>query len=187
LNNDLININSSLADLRRKEDYKAVFGVGDIDNKIIFIGEAPGKNETILGQPFCGASGKILDTLFESIQKTRSDIYITNIVKDRPPKNRDPKKDEIAIYKKILMEEISIIKPKVIITLGRIPMSFILENYTDYNLYKKKTINDLRATIINCNDFDLVPLLHPANALYNRKKLPSMIDDFQVVKKYFML
>src|SRR3989344_5167989 len=116
---------SSLYADRVKNGVHPVIGEGSHYAKIMFVGEAPGKNEAATGRPFCGASGKILDELLESAGIKRSDVYITNIVKDRPPFNRDPLPDEIAAYGPFLDRQIEIIQPKAIATLGRYSMDYI--------------------------------------------------------------
>jgi uracil-DNA glycosylase family 4 len=112
---------------RVENGYFPVIGAGSHDAKIMFIGEAPGKNEAKTGRPFCGASGRILDELLASIKMKREDIYITNIVKDRPTGNRDPRSEEIEMYAPFLDRQIEIIKPSVIVTLGRFSMELHYE------------------------------------------------------------
>ena len=106
-----------------------VFGEGNIESKIMFIGEAPGVNEDKQGVPFCGAAGKILDELLASVGIKRNDVYITNILKCRPPENRDPKPEEISVCTPYLEKQIEIINPRVICSLGRYSMKFIFEKY----------------------------------------------------------
>ena len=105
---------SPLYEYRKKNNYYPVIGAGNHFAKIIFIGEAPGRNEAGTGKPFCGAAGKILDELLKSINIKRQDVYITNIVKDRPPENRDPTIKEIEIYSPFLTRQLEIIKPEII-------------------------------------------------------------------------
>src|SRR3989338_5091760 len=114
---------------RTKNKVFPVIGEGSHDAKIIFIGEAPGKNEAATGKPFCGASGKILDQLLESAGILRQDVYVTNIVKDRPPMNRDPMPNEIEAYAPYLDRQINIIQPEVIATLGRFSMVYIMNKF----------------------------------------------------------
>src|SRR3989344_3154560 len=115
---------SPLYKYRLENKYFPVVGEGSHNAHIMFIGEAPGKNEAETARPFCGKSGKILDEMLESINLNRSDVYITNIVKDRPPENRDPTEAEIKLYAPYLDRQINIIQPKVIATLGRYSMSY---------------------------------------------------------------
>ena len=122
-------VDSPLYEYRTSNGYYPVIGQGDHFADIMFIGEAPGKNEAETGRPFCGASGRVLDELLESIDLKREDVYVTNILKDRPPNNRDPLKHEIELYTPFLERQIEIIQPKVIATLGRFSMEFILRHF----------------------------------------------------------
>ncbi len=160
-----------------------VIGDGNHDAKIIFVGEAPGRNEAKTGRPFCGVSGKVLDELLKHVGINRDDIYITNIVKDRPTNNRDPKPEEIEIYAPFLDRQIDIIKPKAIVTLGRFSMDYIMrkmgleaELQTISTLHGKKFYSKERKLFV-------VPLYHPAVAVYNRNMLPSLKKDFEVLKE----
>jgi uracil-DNA glycosylase len=175
---------SPLYDYRKKNKYYPVLGEGNHDADILFIGEAPGKNEAETGRPFCGAAGRVLTELIESIGFVRSDVYITNIVKDRPPDNRDPTLAEIAIYSPFLDRQIEIIQPKVIATLGRFSMSYMLDTY---NLPEKgTTIGQLRGTqlklLVKYGTAIFVPLYHPAVALYNGGNKGILLEDFKVLK-----
>ena len=113
---------SPLYSYRTENKYFPVIGEGSHDADIVFIGEAPGRNEAETGRPFCGRSGKLLDEFLVSIDLQREKVYITSIVKDRPPQNRDPLPAEIELYAPFLDRQIEIIKPKVIATLGRFSM-----------------------------------------------------------------
>jgi uracil-DNA glycosylase len=162
-----------------------VIGEGDHDSKIMFVGEAPGKNEAATGRPFCGMSGKILDELFSHINMSRKDVYITNLVKDRPTNNRDPKSNEIDLYSPFLIKQIEIIKPRVIVPLGRLSMAFIMKYF---GLEKDlDVIGKIRGNIFKVDkkfgDFVIVPLYHPAVAVYNRTMLPTLKSDFEKIKK----
>ncbi|MEK7186706.1 MAG: uracil-DNA glycosylase, partial [Patescibacteria group bacterium] len=106
-----------------------VIGEGNHDAEIMFIGEAPGENEAKTGRPFCGRAGKVLDELLKSVSINREDVYVTNVVKDRPPKNRDPFPEEISIYAPFLDRQIEIIKPKVVATLGRFSIQYVMNRY----------------------------------------------------------
>lgn len=168
---------------RVENNYLPVFGEGNLDAQIIFIGEAPGKNEAQTGKPFCGASGKILNQLLEHVHLKREDVYITNIVKDRPTNNRDPKSDEIKLYTPFLTREIEIIKPKIIATLGRFSMSFILEQYGLKD--KLDIISKLHGQIFKVQtgwgEMNIIPLYHPAVAVYNRTQIDDLKND---IKKF---
>lgn len=160
-----------------KDDAKQlVFGAGNPDAKIVFIGEAPGKKEDELGEPFVGASGKFLNELLASIDMSRDDVYITNIVKYRPPGNRDPSKQEKADFLPYLMKQIEIIQPTVIVTLGRHSMMQFLPEAKIGEVHGQKVTLE--------NDVVLVPLYHPAAALYNGKMRQTLIDDFAKLKSY---
>src|SRR3989338_8288369 len=120
---------SPLCAERIKNKVFPVIGEGSHNSHIMFVGEAPGKNEAATGRPFCGASGRILDQLLASAEIKREDVYITNIVKDRPPFNRDPLPEEIRIYGPFLDKQIEIIQPEVLVTLGRFSMAYIMQNF----------------------------------------------------------
>ena len=117
---------SPLYEYRTANGYQPVIGAGSLDAAIVFIGEAPGKQEASSGKPFVGASGRILDELLESIGLSREEVYITNVVKDRPPNNRDPRPAEIALYSPFLVRQLAIIQPRIIAPLGRFAMDFAL-------------------------------------------------------------
>ncbi len=153
---------------------QAVFGMGSVDASLFFIGEAPGKNEDKLGKPFVGASGKFLDEMLRSISMRREDIYITNIVKYRPPLNRDPSKKEVAECAPWLQEEIRLIRPDIIITLGRHALNYFLP---------EAVISQSHGQIFDCHipgigTKKLYALYHPAAALYNGGMRQTLIEDF---------
>ncbi|MGB3988810.1 MAG: uracil-DNA glycosylase [Minisyncoccales bacterium] len=172
---------SSLAKERKKNGTFPVIGEGSHDAKVIFIGEAPGKNESLTGKPFCGSAGKILDELFESIEMKREDVYITNIVKDRPPNNRDLFPEEIEAYAPFLEEQLKIIEPKIIVTLGRFSSHFILEKFGEKD--KIAPISMIRGRVFSTKDIKILPLFHPASVIYDRSKKELLINDFQTLKK----
>jgi len=120
---------SPLYEYRTTNNYFPVAGEGSHDASIMFVGEAPGKTEAMTGKPFCGAAGKFLTVLVESIGLTRPDVYITNIVKDRPQDNRDPTPEEIELYAPFLDRQIDIIQPKIIATLGRHSMGYVMKHF----------------------------------------------------------
>jgi len=169
---------------RKEHGYVPVVGEGSLDAEVMFIGEAPGKNEALTGKPFCGRSGAVLDVLLGSIGLDRTSVYITSIVKDRPPENRDPTQEEIQVYAPFLDTQIDIIKPKVIATLGRISMKYILEKYGCS--VELKSIGDLHGTShegkAQFGYLTVIPLYHPAVAVYNVHKLGMLKDDFIVLK-----
>ncbi len=172
---------SPLYQERIKNNVFPVIGEGNHNAKIMFIGEAPGKNEAKTGRPFCGASGKILDQLLEHIKINRDDVYVTNIVKDRPTNNRDPKPEEIEIYAPFLDRQIEIIKPKIIATLGRFSMEYIMKRYGLED--KLDSIGKIHGHKFNSPDLgiEIAPLYHPAVAVYNRNMLEELKKDFEVL------
>lgn len=181
------NLNTSPLYIYRKEnDYKPVIGEGNPDAKIMFIGEAPGAQEAKTGKPFVGRAGKLLDSLLDSIGLARKDVYITNIVKDRPPSNRTPRVGEIKIYAPFLLEQIRIIEPTIIVTLGRLAMSFILKTFD--HPQQGKTIGELHGEILDVGSeygkINIIPLYHPAAVFYNRNLEQVLHNDFQKLNNF---
>ncbi len=158
-----------------------VFGDGNPEAQVIFIGEAPGKNEDIQGIPFVGAAGKFLDEMLASVHINRDDIYITNIVKYRPPNNRDPLPEEKEAMWSYLLAQIAIIRPKVIATLGRHSGQAFLPNLRISQDHGQPT--DISIVLDGHEEpVIILPLYHPAAALYNGGLRQTLLDDFQVVK-----
>lgn len=160
-----------------------VLGDGNPDADIVFIGEAPGKNEDEQGLPFVGASGKFLDQMLAAADLERRDIYITNIVKYRPPNNRDPKSDEKQAFWPYLARQLAIIEPQVIVTLGRHSMEFFLPDAKigqvhGHAVHKKVLLPDGKEI-----EWLIMPLYHPAAALYNGSMRQTLIDDFLGVQQ----
>ncbi len=183
----IVNLTESpLYEYRTENNYFPVIGQGNHYADIMFIGEAPGKNEAEQGRPFCGASGRVLDELLESIDLKRENVYVTNIVKDRPPNNRDPHKAEIELYSPFLEQQIDIIQPNVIATLGRFSMEFILKKYDAPEA--KQKISQLHGTVVKVTtgygEASVVPLFHPAAALYNPSQRTTLEDDFKVLTQF---
>lgn len=165
---------------RIEHKYFPVIGEGSHSASIMFVGEVPGENEAKTGRPFCGRAGKVLDSLLESVGIERKDVYVTNIVKDRPPGNRDPFPDEISVYAPFLDRQIEIIQPKVIATLGRFSMQYVMNRYgLEWEL---DSISKLHGKVFDAKDFKLVPLYHPAAAIYNQHLLDTLKEDFQILK-----
>lgn len=177
---------SPLYGFRQEHDYHAVIGEGDVDAAIMFIGEAPGKREAESGRPFVGAAGRVLDELLALINLRRNDVYITNIVKDRPPENRDPRQEELDLYAPFLLRQIEIIEPEVIATLGRFSMDFILEQFDVPQAGQK--ISDLHGQVLHADTpygrVAVVPLFHPAVALYNRSQRETLEEDMQTLVQF---
>ncbi|HEY4503765.1 MAG TPA: uracil-DNA glycosylase [Candidatus Paceibacterota bacterium] len=177
---------SPLYRYRAENNYFPVIGEGSHDACIMFVGEAPGRNEAKTGKPFCGAAGKILDELLESVGIDRKTVYVTNIVKDRPPENRDPSPDEIESYGPFLDRQIEIIQPKVIATLGRYAMGYIMKKF-DLDL-ELEPIGQAHGKAYKAEasygPINIVTLYHPCVAVYNRKTLDTLKKDFEILKKY---
>lgn len=178
---------SPLYGYRQENDYQPVIGEGSLHARVMFVGEAPGKQEAKTGRPFVGAAGKTLDKLLDSIGVEREDVYITNIVKDRPPDNRDPHREEIELYAPFLRRQIEIIQPTVIATLGRFAMDFMLD---EFDLPEQgKRIGELHGVVLSAQAFygeiAILPLYHPAAALYNDQLRDVMQEDFHVLKQFF--
>ena len=150
-----------------------VMGDGNLDADIVFIGEAPGKNEDEQGLPFVGAAGKFLNEMLKAANMDRSDVYITNIVKYRPPENRDPKPDEKKAFWPYLVKQLQIIDPKVVITLGRHSMEYFLPD-----LKISQVHGDPKRVAFGDKKLVIIPLYHPAAALYNPLQRQTLIDDF---------
>ena len=155
-----------------------VLGDGSVDADIVFIGEAPGKKEDESGLPFVGASGRFLNEMLASVNLSRDDVYITNIVKYRPPNNRDPSRDEKQAFWPYFARQLEIINPKVIVTLGRHSMEFFLpgakiSEVHGHAVHKKVVLHDGSE-----KEWLIMPLYHPAAALYNGSMRQILIDDF---------
>ena len=187
IKDEIVNLTQSpLYSYRNANGYFPVIGQGNHDAAIMFIGEAPGKNEAETGRPFCGASGRVLDELLASIDLERGQVYVTNIVKDRPPNNRDPLKNEIDLYAPFLLRQIDIIQPRVIATLGRFSMEFILKRFRAPAANQR--ISQLHGKVIQVQaaygQTSVLPLFHPAAALYNPNQRATLEADFQVLRQF---
>lgn len=171
-----------------KECANIVVGGGNLNADILFVGEAPGRNEDLTGVPFCGAAGKNLDKLLESVGLDREDIYIANILKCRPPENRDPKPDEILAHTPWLLKQVRDMRPKVVCSLGNYATKFFLSG-GDVKLMKKQPgITEIHGKVLEVEmegvRFTLIPLFHPAAIIYNRTKLtPLWEEDMEIVKR----
>lgn len=144
-------------------------GEGDLQSKIMFVGEAPGGQEDIEGRPFVGQAGKLLNELLEIIHLKREDVFITNVVKCRPPENRDPLEDEKKLCLPYLRKQVSLIKPALICTLGNHAMKTLINK----DLY----ISQVHGRIFRKKNYIFVALYHPAAALYNQKLKDVLIKD----------
>ena len=150
-----------------------VFGVGNQHAEVMFIGEAPGRQEDLGAEPFIGAAGKFLNTLLGIAGLTREEIYIANVLKCRPPNNRDPLPSEIEICSPFLRDQVRAINPLILVTLGRFATQFILK--TDVG------ISHLRGRVHLVGRFSVLPIYHPAAALYDPSKGSVMESDFELL------
>ena len=150
-----------------------VMGDGNPNANIVLIGEAPGKNEDEQGVPFVGAAGKFLNEMLAAAGMKREDVYITNIVKYRPPNNRDPSPEEKKAFWPYLLKQLQIIEPKIVVTLGRHSMEYFLPGQ-----YISKIHGEPKRIQFGDHKIVIVPLYHPAAALYNGSMRQTLIDDF---------
>lgn len=157
----------------RAQATQLVMGDGNVDATIVFIGEAPGKNEDLQGVPFVGAAGKFLNEMLEAAGMKREDVYITNIVKYRPPNNRDPLPEEKKAFWPYLLKQLQIIDPKIVVTLGRHSMEYFLPG-----MYISQIHGEPKRIQFGDHKLVIVPLFHPAAALYNGSLRQTLIDDF---------
>ncbi len=154
-----------------------VFGVGNPQAKLMLIGEAPGREEDLQGEPFVGAAGKLLDAMLAAINLKREDVFIANILKCRPPENRDPRPDEIETCKPHLFGQIKLIQPKIILALGRISAQVLLET--------KSPLGQLRGKFYDFNGIKLLVTYHPAALLrYQQYKRPAW-EDLKLLRKEY--
>jgi len=177
-------IKEEVLNCRRCSLYKTrknpVVGEGNIKAKIIFIGEAPGRNEDRQGVPFCGKAGKILDELLDAAGLKREEIYITNILKCRPPNNRDPEEEEIASCTPFLDRQLRLISPKIICCLGNFSTRYIMGNFDFKNI---SGISRLHGKVFYFKEIRVIPLYHPAVATYNPQMGKILEEDFKKIKK----
>lgn len=177
-NDGLMNVRAEIGDCRRcklsKGRKNIVFGSGNADAKLMFIGEAPGKDEDIQGLPFVGEAGALLTKLIEKMGFKREDVYIANIIKCRPPMNRDPEEDEISSCRGFLDKQIGVIAPEFIITLGRIALMTLMNN-------DKIKITAARGNFMEYKGVPVMPTFHPAYLLRNPKDKWLTWSDVQKV------
>jgi uracil-DNA glycosylase family 4 len=173
----------------RDQATQLVFGSGSPDAEIVFVGEAPGKNEDLKGEPFVGAAGRFLDEMLQSVNLQRSDIYITNIVKYRPPNNRDPLPEEKKAFLPYLQAQLEVIQPKVLVTLGRHSTNSFLPDLqiSKEHGHPKRVKLAFRDDPNRVYEVVIMPLFHPAAALYNGGLRQTLLDDFanipEIIKK----
>ena len=175
-----------LHDHLRESAQNLVFGKGNPNARIMFIGEAPGEQEDVQGVPFVGRAGRELDKLMRSIGLTLDDAYVANILKYRPPNNRDPTNDEIKAHTPYLVDQIKAIQPKVVITLGNFSTKFVL---ADFDTDRMKSIGGISflhgksvQKSINGLQFKVYPLYHPAAILYKPGLRQELEKDFLGIK-----
>lgn len=153
---------------------KAVFGAGNANADLMFVGEAPGQQEDLLGLPFVGRAGKLLDTLLEEVGLARGDVFIANVLKSRPPGNRDPEPDEIEACKPYLHRQIDLIEPKVICTLGNFATKLLTRSQRGITgVHGRPQVHELGGRTVR-----VFPLYHPAAALRSTKTLDELREDF---------
>ena len=151
-------------------------GVGPCPANILIVGEAPGFNEDRQGEPFVGAAGKLLDTLLNRIGLSRADVYITNVLKCRPPMNRDPMPNEAEACSPYLQQQLDLVKPKVVLILGRHALERLMPG--------QGSISRIHGSLIRRGEVAYVPLYHPAAALHNGSLVADLEHDFDQVKRY---
>ena len=154
-----------------------VVGEGPLNSLIMLVGEAPGYWEDKQGKPFVGAAGKLLDKLLALAGLDRSKVYITNVVKCRPPGNREPKPDEIEACKGYLDEQISLIKPKIICTLGNVASAYLLQKFG----FQFQPMVRIHGKVFEVNQLKIIPLYHPATALYKPPIKKVLEEDWRLV------
>lgn len=152
---------------------RVVFGFGDPCANLMFVGEAPGRNEDLRGEPFVGAAGKFFDELLHSIHLDRGDVYVTNLLKCRPPGNRNPMPHEIKACANFLRRQVALVHPKILVTLGNFSTRFVLKT-TD-------TITRLRGIPQRKGFLTVLPVYHPAAAIYDVAKRETLLADFSVI------
>lgn len=187
IRDEVLNLKKSpLYPERIKNGVYPVIGEGNHHADIMFVGEAPGKNEAKTGRPFVGAAGKVLDHLLQKAGIERETVYITNIVKDRPPFNRDPLPEEIEVYGPFLDRQIDTIRPKVIATLGRFAMAYIMQKME--LSAELKSISQMHGRSFKgkapFGEVTIIPLYHPAVAIYNASTKEILEKDFEILKEF---
>lgn len=165
----------------RKGATQLVFGEGNPDAKIYFLGEAPGYYEDQKGRPFVGRAGQLLNNILENIGLKREDVYISNIVRFRPPENRDPEPEEITAFAPYIDKEIEIVDPKIIVTLGRFSMNKFLPGEKISQIHGQP-----KNILWHKNKKTVIPMYHPAAALRNEEILRQFKDDFQLLPKLLL-
>lgn len=157
---------------------KFVFGVGNPNADLMFVGEAPGEKEDLEGEPFIGRAGKLLTDILKAIDLSREDVYIANVLKCRPPENRDPNKAEIEACEPYLLKQIELIKPKLLVALGRISATTLLR--------KKDSLTAMRGQVFDYHGTDMVVTYHPAALLRNPNWKRPAWEDFKKIREMYL-
>jgi len=177
----LADIRKDLGNCRRCGLYRSrkniVFGAGNPNARLVFVGEAPGYEEDMVGEPFVGAAGQLLTKIIKAINLSRGDVYICNVIKCRPPGNRNPKPEEIATCSPFLFRQLHAIKPKVICTLGTFAAQTLLQT--------KAPISELRGHFFTYQGIMVMPTYHPAFLLRNPEKKREVWEDMQNIQKVY--
>lgn len=165
---------------------KTVPGEGSPKADVFFIGEGPGKNEDLEGRPFVGAAGKFLEEMLKNIGLTRKDVFIGNVVKCRPPMNRDPEEDEIRTCEGFLYRQLKVIKPKLVVTLGRFSLKIFMPQESISSVHgklKRIRFKNIEHPLYKLGPTYVLPLYHPAAALYRGNMRQILMDDFKNIPK----
>lgn len=174
---------SPLYDYRITNHYHPVIGEGNPNAEIMFIGEAPGEVEAKTGRPFVGPAGRMLDSLLKGIGLERGDVYITNVVKDRPPDNRDPRVKEVRLYAPFLWRQIEIVQPRVVVPLGRHALDFVRKHFE--GMTEEGSITTLHGVAVPVEApygrVFIVPLFHPAVVFYREDLKETIESDFRLL------
>ena len=190
VSNEMQTLAEQIINCKRCELYKTrnnpVVGEGSDDADLLFIGEAPGSNEDKQGRPFVGRAGRILEELIDSIGLNRSDIYIANILKCRPPNNRNPTKNEIQTCAPYLEKQIDLINPSVILPMGSFATEFIFEKFNLPFTKISKLHGKLFSKQTLYHQIRILPLYHPAVATYNPNKKSVLLEDIKQVKPFIV-
>jgi len=174
---------SPLYDYRTANQYQPVAGEGSPVAPILFIGEAPGETEARTGRPFVGPAGRMLDSLLDSIGLKRDDVFITSVLKDRPPDNRDPRVKEVRLYAPFLWRQIQVIQPRIVVPLGRHALDFVRKHFTGFATEGSVSTLHGRAFPVDApyGRAFIVPLYHPAVVFYREGLKETLESDFRLL------
>jgi DNA polymerase len=174
-------VRAELGDCRRCKLHpyrtQIVFGTGNPQAKLVFIGEAPGRDEDLQGEPFVGQAGQLLNKIIQAIQLQREEVYIANIIKCRPPQNRNPEPDEIAACEPFLIKQLQVIRPRIICALGTFAAQTLLKT--------EEKISSLRGNFHEYQGILLMPTYHPAFLLRNPGRKREVWEDMKKIKKEY--